>query len=668
MRSRARHTGRAPPRQPARSPDSGGVEPPGFSLGAIPAMPAGPAAIPVGSPADPAEREADRAAERALRGESLRVSKSARRSDARPEARPPGLAGSGQALDPAIRAAFEPSFGTSFAEVRIHTDSAADAAAREMDASAFTLGRRIGFGANEYAPGTPDGRRLLAHELAHVAQDGGASDAAPVIRRRQAPDGGTPPPPPPPRLDYVFIMGPIGESRNDFYRRANAFYQARLPGAVFVLSETSLTGVLDYLAGNVSTPAANIYIVSHGNEDGTLAFGLDPADADAHMDVGELRSELHPAAGGASGLADVSAAVDAATRIHIKGCDIGRTGEMVELLDESFGGAGTVTAPTHEQVYEWDEAAGTAARGRERTRLMDEFRATLPEIPPMPAPVDRSLRGPARTAARAERTRLIEERNDALRQRRADIRAEEARIVPELDVFEAQAAVSEELSGPMFQRPGTTRFVAADLTPEVNRLYPHLSARQRASMVRRLVARARAPRRAAIGDVTGLRGQHVFRVAATSHPPFPDPRTLAQLVSSLGPSLPENFAPTALSSTTRSADNIHMVVEGTLSEPGESPRTTTVDLDQPFASDAELIAEGQDAVNNPGRYSWRVVESHRRGMTTRNAVAERVVAYLYHENLSPGRLPPFNPPETDPDFYATSTFAPPPPPPAPTTP
>jgi len=76
----------------------------------------------------------------------------------------------GQPLDPATRAFFEPRFGHDFSAVRIHTDASAAESARAVNALAYTVGRDVVFGAGQYAPGTGEGRRLLAHELTHVVQ------------------------------------------------------------------------------------------------------------------------------------------------------------------------------------------------------------------------------------------------------------------------------------------------------------------------------------------------------------------------------------------------------------------------------------------------------------------------------------------------------------------
>jgi hypothetical protein len=68
----------------------------------------------------------------------------------------------------------ESRFGHSFGCVRVHHDSLADQSARSVHADAFTVGRDVAFRAGRYSPRTPDGRRLLAHELTHVVQQGSA--------------------------------------------------------------------------------------------------------------------------------------------------------------------------------------------------------------------------------------------------------------------------------------------------------------------------------------------------------------------------------------------------------------------------------------------------------------------------------------------------------------
>lgn len=75
-------------------------------------------------------------------------------------------------LPDAARRRFEHRLGTDLAALRVHTGTAAARAAHSMGARAFALGHDIVFGAGEYRPDTRDGQRLLAHEVAHVVQDG----------------------------------------------------------------------------------------------------------------------------------------------------------------------------------------------------------------------------------------------------------------------------------------------------------------------------------------------------------------------------------------------------------------------------------------------------------------------------------------------------------------
>ncbi|WP_138760699.1 eCIS core domain-containing protein [Modestobacter altitudinis] len=78
--------------------------------------------------------------------------------------------GKGAPLPEGIRTTFEGSFRRPLDDVRVHDDGAADDAARSLGALAFTRGNDIYFRAGAYDPTSPEGKRLLAHELAHVVQ------------------------------------------------------------------------------------------------------------------------------------------------------------------------------------------------------------------------------------------------------------------------------------------------------------------------------------------------------------------------------------------------------------------------------------------------------------------------------------------------------------------
>ena len=98
------------------------------------------------------------------------------------------LAAPGRPLDGGTRARMEPRFGHSFAQVRVHDDARAAASARAVGAHAYTVGRDVVFGAGRYRPGSGEGQALLAHELAHVVQQGGASAAGGPLEIGRADD------------------------------------------------------------------------------------------------------------------------------------------------------------------------------------------------------------------------------------------------------------------------------------------------------------------------------------------------------------------------------------------------------------------------------------------------------------------------------------------------
>jgi len=83
----------------------------------------------------------------------------------------------GQPLAQDVRAVFVPHFGLDFSAVRVHTDAKAAESARSVNALAYTVGQDVVFGAGQYAPQLPAGRRLIAHELTHTVQQRGASAA-----------------------------------------------------------------------------------------------------------------------------------------------------------------------------------------------------------------------------------------------------------------------------------------------------------------------------------------------------------------------------------------------------------------------------------------------------------------------------------------------------------
>jgi hypothetical protein len=87
------------------------------------------------------------------------------------------------------RRRMERSFGHDFGDVRVHPDADAEAVVGPLGASAVTVGRDIWFAAGAYAPGQERGRRVLAHELAHVVQQTARSGAPVALVSRPGDSG-----------------------------------------------------------------------------------------------------------------------------------------------------------------------------------------------------------------------------------------------------------------------------------------------------------------------------------------------------------------------------------------------------------------------------------------------------------------------------------------------
>jgi hypothetical protein len=78
--------------------------------------------------------------------------------------------GGGSPLTNETRHRMEQQLGADLSGAKIHTGADSAKAAAQMGARAFTVGNDVHFGSSEFAPGTKEGDRLLAHELTHVVQ------------------------------------------------------------------------------------------------------------------------------------------------------------------------------------------------------------------------------------------------------------------------------------------------------------------------------------------------------------------------------------------------------------------------------------------------------------------------------------------------------------------
>ncbi|MDJ0807571.1 MAG: DUF4157 domain-containing protein [Gammaproteobacteria bacterium] len=142
--------------------------------------------VEVGSAGDAAEREADSMAERVLRIAERKPSEPTpnRELSAEPR-RVPGAStldnlmtpraselftSVGKPLDATTRSFFQSGFGYDLGRVRVHTDPISSTLAGSIKARAFTVGTDLVFNRDQYDPASIRGKKLLAHELAHVVQ------------------------------------------------------------------------------------------------------------------------------------------------------------------------------------------------------------------------------------------------------------------------------------------------------------------------------------------------------------------------------------------------------------------------------------------------------------------------------------------------------------------
>lgn len=201
-----------------------------------------------------------------------------------------GLGGGGVPLPASERAFFEPRFGRDFSGVRVDDGPAAADAAGSINARAFTLGTDIAFAKGEYRPRSNEGRRLIAHELAHTVQQsvcGGRLQRAPSTAAAGTTPSGSFAPgfdDPPPSVADLFVRA---EQRVRRVRSRLLKNERRTMAAFAKTFKTSLPvhaasvgDTLDDIAQNLgraklrqTNPAADPVVVIAGDEVATCAGG-----------------------------------------------------------------------------------------------------------------------------------------------------------------------------------------------------------------------------------------------------------------------------------------------------------------------------------------------------------------------------------------------------------
>jgi hypothetical protein len=424
------------------------------------------------------------------------------------------------------------------------------------------------------------------------------------------------------RPHLVFIMG---RDSDGFYDIAEHYWRLHDPLATFVTDQRTLADVINWINANATQPLGRITIVSHANENGTLSFGVDANDTDRRTSFSDLKKALHPRGGGGRTLPTPGAQVDGSTSVEIKGCDIGRSTDMLDLLSEAFNGA-RVHAPTHEQGYGYSDREGNAARDKATAFFRAGAEAKIPKVPD----VDPTLTGAAKKAAVAAHKQAVKVRKDA-------IATDVATHKREIAFMHQMGKFYEFFSGPEAEAPGTKKIDLKTVRAQVDHLYPHLSAKERDQLARQMVAAEKVETikpYAVAGDfaTTLAQARVLYRDDLKAH----------------------GLTATRLNSVTRSGtNNTHVEVELSVRDSSgqTGTRTYTIDLED----DATVLANAKAEVSNPQHYDWDVVETRVGTTTTRTGRGRRMRGYLHHHSLDSKTTPHFDvTDESNIDFFGAS--------------
>jgi hypothetical protein len=209
-------------------------------------------------------------------------------------------------------------FGYDFSNVRLHADGPAVASADALDARAYTVGEHIVLGSSSPALTSEDGRRLLAHELTHVVQQGAGGDR--VDRDEAKPGAG--------KADAGGGQKSGAAKRKDvviLLDDALASEGATLaPGATTIKAAT-----LDELATKlkaITTPIGTMFVLSHALPGGDLEFGnkFERPEVVAKKLTGTIAPALAPDA------------------LDFRGCTVGSAPAAMEQMRAAVGAASVV--------------------------------------------------------------------------------------------------------------------------------------------------------------------------------------------------------------------------------------------------------------------------------------------------------------------------------------
>lgn len=268
-------------------------------------------------PGNPYEREADTVAEQVLRmpQPGLEHSRSCAGGCLRGQLEQPAReyepASSGQPLHQHTRRFMESRFGHDFSQVRVHADSRAAESARSLNALAYTVGRHVVFGAGQFSPQSHAGRRLLAHELAHVVQQTTGLSTSSGLQR--APDQK-------PKLRHDVVL--LGEGVVGGEELAKVLVRRGVVIPVKNVAEAA------EVLGKIGYPIGTLYFVAHSTADGSLQFGK----AEGFIKPADIATKL-------TGLVSAD---NAPSKVDFRGCSVGTSPKAMEQIRTALGAQSVV--------------------------------------------------------------------------------------------------------------------------------------------------------------------------------------------------------------------------------------------------------------------------------------------------------------------------------------
>ena len=192
---------------------------------------------------------------------------------------------SGSPLDSATRSYMEPRFGHDFSHVRIHTDDRAAESARSVNAVAYAVGSHVVFDRGRYAPASPEGRRLIAHELTHVVQQRSAGE--PLVQRELVYASGYPRP----FGSDAAEVGCFQHHRGCKWSPSSVDFHATATNSGGGSGAATFSALLDHIAAAPPDSISELGLIGHANPTWFSMGGRITADDVLFTDAGVIGAE-----------------------------------------------------------------------------------------------------------------------------------------------------------------------------------------------------------------------------------------------------------------------------------------------------------------------------------------------------------------------------------------